>query len=343
MDESSAPKLLVVRHGPGRGRRGLFLELVLDHVAKADRALRARIVIHETGTPDPSLDDVGHVFFWLADPLKELYPLCHAEAVRIAAEAQRRGIGITNPPDALSNSIKSVQARLLAEAGIKTPRHAIFETSRELEEKIDSFNFPVLLKSDRMHAQQGMRFCRTRDDLRAAAKEAGSAFPLAVAEFIDTREGYSGKNPLWARFYHKKRTIVLGDIVHPRHTIFSTGPIVSLKTSTLAPFKSYGFVLRHALPLMMTARQSIEEDNRFFLEGDTHGDLMRRVCETLGFATAAIDYSVEADGTAIIWEANPYFYLFSPRNYILPAERHFEERRERIFADAARFLARLAG
>ena len=342
MSTSAAPKLLVVRHGPGRGRKGQFLEFILDHVARTDPALRDRIVIHETGSPEPSLNGIGRVFFWLADPLKELYPQCHAEAARIAATALQRGIGIANPPDALSNSIKSVQARLLAEAGITTPRHSVFESAPQLKERIHTFDFPLLLKSDQLHAQQGMRFCRNADELRAAVDEAGLAYPVAVAEFIDTREGYRGGNPLWARFYHKKRTIVLGDIVHPRHTIFSASPIVGLKSSTLKPFRGHGFIRRHALPLMPMARRSIEEDNRFFFEGDAHGDLMRRVCETLGVVTAAIDYSVDADGTAVIWEANPYFHLYAPRDYILPVERHFEERRERIFADATRFLAQMA-
>ncbi|MCI5074919.1 hypothetical protein [Oricola sp.] len=340
MAPAQPARLLVVRHGPGRGRRGPFLELALDHVARADPQLHRRIAVHETGTPAPSLDGVGAVFFWLGDPLKELYPQCHREAAAIAADAAARGIAVANPPDALSNSVKSVQARLLAEAGIATPRHAVFETREALIAHLDEIACPVLIKSDRMHSQKGMRICRTADALRAAAMAPRLTYPVSVAQFIDTRAGHDPRS-LEGRLYHKKRTLVLGDIVHPRHMIFSAQPIVSLKTSTLAPFRTFA-ALRHALPLMPAARRSIEADNRFFFEGDGHEPLMRRVCEALGVSTAAIDYSVDAEGNPVIWEANPYFFLFSTGKYILPAERRHTARSDRLFEDATRFLTALA-
>lgn len=76
--------------------------------------------------------------------------------------------------------------------------------------------------------------------------------------------------------------------------------------------------------------------------GDGHEPLMRRVCEALGVSTAAIDYSVDADGNPVIWEANPYFFLFSPGKFILPAERRHTARSDRLFDDATRFLTALA-
>jgi hypothetical protein len=65
---------------------------------------------------------------------------------------------------------------------------------------------------------------------------------------------------------------------------------------------------------------------------------MRAACRALGVDTAAIDYATFADGRVVLWEANPYFFLFSVGNYILPRERRFEERYQAFYDALRRFL-----
>lgn len=104
------PKLLLVRHGPGRGRFVNYANAWIRRAEGRRPGLYRRMVIHETGEKPPSLEGVGAVVFLLADPLRERYPDCYEEARRIADEAQARGLPLVNAPDALSNTIKTVQA-----------------------------------------------------------------------------------------------------------------------------------------------------------------------------------------------------------------------------------------
>jgi hypothetical protein len=238
----------------------------------------------------------------------------------------------------------------------------VFATKEELAAEIDRLDYPVLVKGDTRHAQKGMRLCRKPGDARRALGSAKLKLPIAVARFIDTREGYRKALPgsLWARFYHKKRAIVLGDVVHPRHVLFSPEPIVGLASSTIAAYaprraqedvagKSY---LRWAKSLLRTrprlardsaAQASIAEDNRFFHAPPEAPELFPRACRLLGLEKAAIDYSVGAGGEIVLWEANPYFAVIPRRSFILPEERLFSERRRRLIEDGHRFLASLVG
>ena len=102
-------------------------------------------MIHETGEPAPALDGVAAVVFLLADSLREHFPACFAEACSIAEEARAGGIRLVNPPEALSNTIKSTQSRIWREHGVPTPALERFETHAELVASLDRLVFPVLL------------------------------------------------------------------------------------------------------------------------------------------------------------------------------------------------------
>src|SRR5712692_7888008 len=87
------PFVLLVRHGPGRGRLQNFGNGWLKRLARTRPDIRRRIRIHETGSgASLSLDDATAVVFLLADPVRELYPECYAEASAIAAAAAAREI-----------------------------------------------------------------------------------------------------------------------------------------------------------------------------------------------------------------------------------------------------------
>ena len=113
--------ILIVRHGPGRGRIPGYCEHVLEWIRSERRDLGARVRVHETGSGPVELDGVSAVFFWLADPLEIRYPDCYAEAMGIQEEAARRSIRVLNPPWALAEYGKSHQHGRWAAAGIQTP------------------------------------------------------------------------------------------------------------------------------------------------------------------------------------------------------------------------------
>lgn len=309
---------------------------MIRDVVRRSPVLNGAVRIHATGSgPIPDLRGIRAVLFWLADPLRELYPECFAEAAEIARRARDAGARLANPPEALSNSIKSVQSSLWTSAGIPTPPHRRFESEAELGRLAPTFNYPVLVKSDMLHAQSWMRFCRTEVEVRSLT---GDAVPIpgSVAPFVDTRAGYQGTRPdsIWARLYHKKRAMVFGDIVHPRHTIFSADPIVSLANSTIARYAQKR-MRRPALPFDAEIRISVEIDNQYWRSPPEQPDLLRAACRALSLDIAAIDYATLADGSIVIWEANPYFFLVAHDNYLLPTERQFQGRFE-AFHDALR-------
>lgn len=331
--------LLIVGHGPGRGRPAGNLPRVIRDLAAAAPALRGAVRFHATGGgPPPDLAEVRAVVFWLADPLRELYPACFAEAVAIAERARAAGARLVNPPEALSNSIKSVQAALWTAAGLPTPPHRRFASRAELAALAAEPQGPLLVKADLLHSQAKMRLCRSAAELRALA-DGDLALPGAVAPFVDTRAGYRTACPgsLWARYYHKKRAIVLGDIVHPRHVLFSADPIVGLKRATLYRYARLPGG-RWLLPFAPDARASIAADNAFWSGPPEEPALLRAACRALGLDMAGIDYATFADGRVVLWEANPYFYLYPAGRYPLARERRFAERYATIAEALRRFL-----
>ena len=338
--------LLIVRHGPRRGRLPGYLDPALKRIAAREPALWSAVRFHETGAAGPpDLDGVRAVFFWLADPLRELYPDCFAEASAIESDARDRGLALVNPPSALSNSIKSVQARLWREAGVPTPECIAYADRAGLETALARTGLPALLKSDRLHAQERMLFCESMAQLRALSDDA-IPLPGVATPFVDTRVGYAATRPgtPWARAFHKKRLIVFGDEIQTRNVFFSTQPIVGLATSSIWRYRPRdGRPSRPGLfGLRRAEREELAEDLAYFRAGVCEApEMVHRAMRALGFGFAAIDYSVHADGRVVLWEANPYHFVPGPRSYVLPVERHFEERYDAFCRALAAYFARL--
>lgn len=348
--------LLIVTHGEGRAPKSRFMSAVLQHVRQAYPDLSRSIACHATGEAAPSLDGVACVFFALNGPL-EVHPACFSDAVVIEKRAEEAGIRMVNPPRALSNTIKSAQAKIWRQGGIPTPPHIVFENPEKLVASASTFSYPVVVKSDRLHQQKGMRVCRDKLELRRAIEAHELEAPIAIAPFIDTRRGFREhrRGSIWAEFYHKKRTFVFGEILHPRHVLFSREPIVGLKNCTLSSYKRrakaertrtsrvlrrlFGDKRGHAVDCV--AQQSILEDNAFFDAPPEEPLLLQKACGLLGLEVAAIDYSVGFDGEIVLWEANANFGLVAQKNYLLGEERKFSERRHRLLEDGQRFIQSL--
>jgi hypothetical protein len=140
-----------------------------------------------------------------------------------------------------------------------------------------------------------------------------------VGPLVDTRAGYP-PDSIWARYYHKKRVLVLGARIRTKHVFFSGDPVVGARTCALA---RYGWRSRLDLPVLLSRdeRAMIEADVDHWRRGSAEGGLMRRAMGALGLQVGAIDYSTRADGAPILWEANPYFSLPRRRDLMLPRYR----------------------
>jgi len=312
-------EVLIVRHGRGRARGGgEHLDEPLGWIREQRPRLWRRIRMHATGDPPPHLAGAGAVAFLLADPLREWHPRCYAEALELAERAKALGLAIVNPPEALSNTIKSTQARLWRAAAIPTPPVSRLRSLEDLPEAARVHGFPLLLRGDEKHAQDGARVLWRREDL-ASVRAEDLPVPGAGSPLVDTRAGYPAGS-IWARYYHKKRVLVLGPRTRTKHVFFSSDPIVGARTCALA---RYGWRSRLGLPVLLSRdeRAMIEADVAHWRNGSAEDGLMCRAMSALGVQLGAIDYSTQADGTPILWEANPYFSLPRRRDLMLPQYR----------------------
>ena len=322
--------VLIVRHGAGRGRAQEGMLAPVERIARDAPQVHARLRFHATGSgAAPTLDGVRAVVFWLADPLRELYPDCFAEASALESRARERGLVLVNPPSVLSNSIKSTQARLWEQAGVSSPACFPFADRAGLENALARAGYPLLLKGDLMHAQDRMHFCRSaKDGLRLPDARIG--YPGVATSFVDTRAGWAAREPesLFARYYHKKRLFVFGRELQPRHVFFSKSPIVGLGTSHLRRYLPRpGRASRPGLlGLRRVEREMLAADWAYFDAPCEAPEVLAHAARSLGFGYAALDYATRADGSVVVWEANPYPFVPGPGQYALPVERRFEER-----------------
>lgn len=296
------------------------------------------------------------MIFFLADPLEPLYPLCHREAEAIARRAAERGIPVLNPPDRLSETAKSRQTRRWREAGLPTPPCRPVRRREDLGAAVERFGLPLVLRSELEHAQKGLAVCRSREELEAAYP-AGAW--MAATPFVDVRATYRSADPadwkmevehpgLWHRYHHKQRAYVVGGEVVPFHLFFSGEPAVSMASSLYGPWRGWLLGAGHVpWPLSRLAllsdeiRAAAEEERRRCRPGRAPETLLRRAVSALGLDYAAVDYATRADGSVVLWEANPHPATLTKAHVPLRRERGAVGRTERLYEALGRLFRSL--
>lgn len=327
-------RLLIVRHGRGRGRDPENYDAALARTFEEHPDVAARCDVWHTGTPPPSADAYRTVLCLLADPLREHFPDCYAEAHELTERARAAGAGIVNPPDALSNTIKSRQAELWEAAGIPQARTLGYTDEAELATVADGLRFPVIVRGDDLHDHAATATFASRDELDATELP----YPGALSELIDTRRGHT--EPALSRLFHKCRAFVFGDHVRTHHLALAEDPIVSMSSSLFkVPYRPRSRAPWTHLARRRWYRRAIEMDLAYFHEPEPQADLLRRAVHTLGLGFAAVDYARLGDGSLLLFEANPYFTFPATAHTPLEAPRRMLERRveyRRVLADALR-------
>jgi len=338
-------RLLIVCHGEGRGREGVFIEDVLAIMRETRPDLFARTRVYRTGGPVPdALPDLSAVLFWLADPVAEMYPACYDDAVRIAALARARGARLLNPPDALSNTIKSRQAAIWQRHGLPCAAAKTAPDRTALLRLLPKLRYPIVLRYDESHMQISMYVLRCLP--HGIARAFKMRYPAVVLDFVDARAAWraAGDDSLYAAHHHKKRAMVFGEIVFNNHLVFSPRPIVSSDASL---FRQERTQLVRWLDRAGVRRSPLDEairaDIDFALGPPEHAEVLVRAVRALGLDMAAVDYSSLPDGGLVIWEANPYFHLRHWEKMKAGAGRSMERRNPRFYHAAIDLLAAAAG
>lgn len=326
--------VLIVCHGPDRGRVSTFLPLLLRSIRRGQPRLRRLLLLHATGMPPPSLAGIGAVLFMLGDPL-DCYPQCAAEARAIAADARARGITVLNSPEGLENTSKARQSSIWRRAGLPCAGATPAENEDMLRSLLPQLSFPAILRFDKGHTQVGMFFCATIEEAEKCLPKL--RYPAVALDYIDTRSSWKEAEPdsIFASYFHKKRSMVFPGAVFNNHIFFSSDPIVGSHSSTFAAAES------GAAPPRID--EMIRADIDYSLSPPEQPDLMRAAVRALGLDLAAIDYSSLPDGRIVLWEANPYFDLPHRSKALLAASRQLELRNPRYIHALARDLGRLAG
>lgn len=322
-------EILIVIHGPGRGRDVPTGDVFMNRVRETDPDFAAKIRFHETGTAAPDLTGVSLVVFWLGDPLKEKYPECFAEAVEIANVARAADIRVLNTPEALSNTAKTRQSAIWYQERVPSARARIVNRPSSLQQVCKDLGGTCIIRSDVEHAQRDVRIVRNEADVRRAARQC--AFPVAVIQLFDIRSEYraAGADPssLFSRYHHKARAFVFGDAVMPSHLFFASGLVVGLSNCLLKresrPRRRAAHKLGYNRKLL---NDMIHEDRAYFDSDPIYARTLAQGVRALGLDFAAVDYSIRPDGSVILWEANPYFYLPHGEQSVFSAERGAVER-----------------
>jgi len=342
-------RILIVRHGPGRGRIPSYGQHILDWIAAERPNLASHVKLHETGTGPADLGDVGAVFFWLADPLQIKYPACYEEALAIQQEAERRGCPVLNRPTSLAKYGKAVQSQRLSEAGVPTPQAVRVRDRAELRDYADEFGYPLLLRGDQSFSGEGTVIVKTERDLDSMvwAELPGS---VVATPLIDIRAEFrkTEKGSLWAHCFHKKRVLVIGNQCVADSLYFSRTPVVGPDTSIYARvyrrqswLRRRGRLGRRAAKYVgrgRTCRQALEFEREFVESPVQQADFFLRAASALELDFAGIDFASLPGGRVILWEANPYPFIPSVKSNLLSRSRRSAEKLLGIYQAFAKCL-----
>lgn len=224
---------------------------------------------------------------WLQDPVQQWSRMAYAQARRLSAELDDRGVPTINRVDRLTNASKSNGARLIGGVGIRTPRTVPIDDAEQFRNTLLGLELPLLVREDWGHADEHaleagrVVRCDTRDDVRKLKLER-FARPVAM-EFIETR------NPR-DELYRKYRYVAAGDVGVAHHL----------------QVKAHWFVKGGN----QLYSEAIRDEDLAYLSGpDPNHEILQRARRALELDFVAFDYSYDRNGRLVVWEANPYPFL----------------------------------
>ena len=297
-------RILVVRHQhEGRGYNAPFL----GWVGKGAPELASRLELRRLPCRIDDWSRYSLLVPWLQDPLRESNPIEYERARHLEEQAKAHGIPIVNAVDRASVSIKSRAARIMRDAGVNVPSVVRIDEPVTFR-RSPPLPMPFFIREDLGHGGP-MVLIRTRDDLDGAPIESMRA-PIAV-EFVDVR-GSDGN-------YRKYRYVLFGKRGVPRHLLISKNWVV------------------HAADRLVTDETRDEELRYLGVIRDPNHHVLARALKALDLDTAAFDYAYDQTGRLVVFEVNPFPWLWARVNDE-PQFSYLAGCRERLFSELSRYL-----
>jgi hypothetical protein len=270
----SGPLFLVVRRWQPKPH---FYAVVLQWIAANYPELRPLFYLTTLPYRLPQRNPFVLHIPWLQDPVQRWSFLRYEQANRLAGECDVRSIPVINRVDRLINATKSVGARLMGEAGIRTPKTAAISDPAEFRDTLLGIPLPLFVRDDWGHGGAMLR-ADTRAEAIALPVERFQR-PIAV-ELIDIPDRRDG-------LYRKYRYFAAG----------SRGVTHHLQVSE-------GWLTRGSH--RVKSDRTREEELSFINRPDPNHDLLQKARRALGLDLVAFDYGYDHDGKVVVWEANPY-------------------------------------
>ena len=224
---------------------------------------------------------------WFQDPVQEWSRWRYREANRLAARCDARGIPIINRVDRLINASRSVGARLMQDAGIRTPRTARIEDIAAFRETLLGLRLPLFVRDDWGHGKRMVR-ADTIEEARSLPLDE-IARPVA-SEIVDVQDRRDG-------LFRKYRYIAVGELGVTHHLIITKG-----------------WVTRGTVRVKND--QTRDEELAYIEQQDPHHEEFQRARKALGLDFVAFDYGYDQEGRMVAWEANPYPFIQISTDYL---------------------------
>jgi hypothetical protein len=249
---------------------------------------------------------------WIQDPVRERFPEIYAAVRAMEETCAARGVPVVNPVGALSNAIKSVAARIIRGAGVRTAAMVRVTDPAAFRRDQGGLLPPFLVREDERH---GTRMILV-EDRAALARVPFDAFAAPVAvEFIDTR----GADGLYRRY----RYLAIGERGIPR----------SLRVS-----RSW----RSTREDRIFDDATHAEEMAYLGRGDPNHDALQRARRALGLDVVAFDYGYDREGRLVVFEPNPLPNLWDPTGSAT-FQRYQGPLFERLYAELLAYYLRRAG
>lgn len=301
-------RVLVVRHAGRRPNAGADF---LDWLQRRFPDVRARFEL--SLLPCRLRDWSPYVLCaaWLPDPVGQWSPKAYAQARELEETCRREGISVINPVACASRSVKSVRAKFLKAAGIRTPRAIPIENAEHFRSTIAALGLPLIICEDGGHGQP-------RTLLRSLADIARVDFrryrrPVAV-QFINVCQPRD-------RLFRSYRYLAAGEIGVAQRLVASTWWEAQPAARIVTP-------------------QIRQEEAAYLAAPDPNHHRLQRARQALGLDVVAFDYSYDRAGRMVVWDANPLVDVTYPRR---PALRYTLPAVERSFAALAKTYLTGAG
>lgn len=305
---SGEPRILITRHS---GKRAYVFRDFLVWVRRELPELSSRIEFRRLPCAINDWSRFALHASWAGDSMDLWAPHSFARAMELQDECRRRGIGVVNPLDKLTNTAKLLGSELMRTAGVRTPRSIRITDPATFRENLGGLSCPILVREDRGHGQPALLLEKAADaeslDLRQFQA------PIA-AEFIDVRDPADG-------YYRKYRYVAAGELGICRHLLANDA-----------------WEVRPERRLTSAALRG--EELAYVSQPDPNHALLQKARAALGLDVVGFDYSYDRQGRVVVWEANPFLNLNYPKNR---AAAHIAAAVERSFAAIAHLYLQRAG